>query len=126
MIRLFYSFNVYRYGRQMLKKREKVSERRHSSHQWKINPKRSSRKKVTFQFSVVFTVIGRREKKGRALLSPFFSPSLVHFLLARFASLMEMESLLALGYKISNYSSVNSLFIEPDYVSYSKKVRAVH
>ena len=38
---------------------------------------------------------------------------------------MAMESFLALGYKISWYSSVNSLFIEPDYVSYSKKVRTV-
>jgi len=69
---------VNRYGRQMPKKREKLSERRHSSHQWKISPKRSSRKKVTFQFSVVFTVIERREKKGRVLLSPFLRPSLVH------------------------------------------------
>ena len=63
----------------MPKKREKLSERRHSSHQWKINPKRSPRKKVTFQFSAIFTVIERQEKKGRALLSPFFPPSLVIF-----------------------------------------------
>ena len=72
----------------MPKKREKLSERRHSSHQWKINPKRSSRKKVTFQFSAVFTVIERQEKKRESSSFSFLSPLARDFLLARFASLM--------------------------------------
>ena len=89
-------------------------------------PKKEPKKKGDFSIFNSFHCYQEAGKEAESSPFSFLSPSLVNFsLLARFASLMERDSLLALGYKISWYSSVNSLFIEPDYVSYSKKFGTV-